>query len=243
MAINYGALVGSMQQGKTGEIFKVEEYLGVKGESKTHTYKIRFVVCGRMKTTSYSDIKNSRVTYNFKSLKNKHTTKKTKKVRKTTDKRRAKDKRIISLDIATNKTGSAIFIDGILLSSDVLVVSGELDTRINRMCKKIIDIIKTNNIELAIIEDIFLLQREDKSVTMYKALAKLQGALISYLIDNNVQYEMVLASVWKNKLFPSSNRVNGKEMSINYANNKYDKFFKEDEAEAICIGLWALSKL
>lgn len=59
--------------------------------------------------------------------------------------------------------------------------------------------------------------------------------LISYFILNQIEYQIIHPQTWKNKVV--GKKKVSKEETQSFLNEKYEIIFKEDEADAICIGL------
>lgn len=65
------------------------------------------------------------------------------------------------------------------------------------------------------------------------------GGLVFLLGLQNLPLSKVTPPQWRKKLFGSS-KV-GKQEAIDYVKEHFDKEVNDDEAEAICMGQWALS--
>jgi Holliday junction resolvasome RuvABC endonuclease subunit len=147
---------------------------------------------------------------------------------------------ILSLDQSTAVTGFAIFKDNNLKKSGCYKPSGDLFTRINQTKNYIKELIEDNDINFVFIEDI----QYQKNQRTYKILAGLQGVIIDLLIELNMQFEIVPPSRWK-----AWNQIGGKRREQQKENAKrkckdiYGREFYEDEADAVCIGLYALKRL
>lgn len=238
MAINYKALLGTVHKAKTGEVFMIEEYLG----TSLHKYNIRFTKNGKVKSTSYKSIKSRSVTFTFR--KQSKVAKKKKNVTAKKMQSIYNGETVFALDMASITSGYSVFKGtSYLLSGTISKSNKNKYIRINDMVNEIEFRIKKHGAKIIIIEDIFLLQRQEKSVMMYKTLANLQGALIDRLIKMGVRYHLVSASTWKSHFFKGKNdRNTGKALSLKYAKEMTGLDLNEDEAESFLIGLWYLSK-
>lgn len=147
---------------------------------------------------------------------------------------------ILALDQSTACTGYAIFINQNLEKSGIFKPSGELFERIHKTKEYIKELIQNNSIDYVFIEDI----QYQKNQKTYKILANLQGVIIDLLIELEIPFEVVPPSRWK-----AWNQIGGKrrEQQKENAKRKCQEIFKrevaEDEADAICIGLYALHLL
>lgn len=147
---------------------------------------------------------------------------------------------ILAIDQSTINTGFAIFIDNHLKKSGCYKPHGDLFTRINQTKNYIKELIEDNDINFVFIEDI----QYQKNQKTYKILANLQGVIINLLVELNIGFEIIPPSRWK-----SWNGIKGRKREQQKENTKkkvkeiFERDFKEDEADAICIGLYGLHVL
>lgn len=147
---------------------------------------------------------------------------------------------VLALDQSTVCTGFAIFINHNLEKSGIFKPSEELFKRIHQTKEYIRKLIKNNNIDYVFIEDI----QYQKNQKTYKILANLQGVIINLLVELNIQFEIIPPSVWK-----SWNGIKGRKRAEQKKNTQekckeiYGREAMEDEADAICIGLYGLHVL
>lgn len=145
--------------------------------------------------------------------------------------------KILALDQSTASTGFAVFIKNHLKKSSCYKPSGDLFTRINQTKNYIKELIEDNDINFVFIEDI----QYQKNQKTYKILANLQGVIINLLVELNIQFEIIPPSRWK-----SWNGIKGRKRAEQKENTKekvkemFGRDFEEDEADAICIGLYGL---
>lgn len=148
--------------------------------------------------------------------------------------------RILALDQSTALTGYAIFINQNLKKSGIYKPNGKLFERIHKTKEYIKELIQDNSIEYVFIEDI----QYQKNQRTYKILAGLQCVIIDLLIEKNIPFEIVPPARWR-----AWNQIGGKrrEQQKENAKRKCKEMFKrefyEDEADAVCIGLYALKRL
>lgn len=147
---------------------------------------------------------------------------------------------ILAIDQSTSSSGFAIFINQNLQQSGIYKPKGELFQRIHQTKEYIREIINENDIDYVFMEDIQY-QRNQKT---YKILANLQGVIIDLMVELKIPFEVVPPSRWK-----AWNQIGGKRRKEQKENAKrkcqeiFGREFKEDEADAIMIGLYGLKKL
>jgi len=147
---------------------------------------------------------------------------------------------ILALDQSTAVTGFAIFSNNNLKKSGYYKPSGDLFTRINQTKNYIKELIEDNDINFVFIEDI----QYQKNQKTYKILANLQGVIINLLVELNISFEIISPSRWK-----SWNGIKGRKRAEQKKNTQekckemLGREAIEDEADAICIGLYALHLL
>ena len=147
---------------------------------------------------------------------------------------------ILSVDQSTSCSGFAIFQGKNLIQSGIYKPKGELYNRIHQTKEYIRELINNNDIKYVFIEDIQY-QRNQKT---FKILANLQGVIIDLLIELNIQFEIIPPSRWK-----TWNGIKGRKREQQKENTKekvkeiFGREFHEDEADAICLGLYALHLL
>lgn len=149
--------------------------------------------------------------------------------------------KILALDQASSKTGYALFIDNELKSYGMIRPSKKLsnDNKIS-MLIRLSEFIKKENPDLILIEDVYMKKGPRFNVHTHKILSNVQGMIIYFCVLNNFKYEIIHPTTWKTGLI--GNGKLSKEDTQIYLKNKYNKTFKEDEADAIAIGLFYLLK-
>lgn len=147
---------------------------------------------------------------------------------------------ILAIDQSTSSSGFAIFQGKNLIQSGIYKPKGELYNRIHQTKEYIRELIDNNDIKYVFVEDIQY-QRNQKT---FKILANLQGVLVNLLVELDIPFEVVPPSRWK-----AWNQIGGKRRKEQKENAKrkckeiFGREFKEDEADAICIGLFGLKWL
>lgn len=147
---------------------------------------------------------------------------------------------ILSIDQSTSSSGFAIFTNKNLKKSGIFKPKGELFERIHYTKEYIRELIEDNNTDYVFLEDIQY-QRNQKT---YKILASLQGVLIDLMVELKIPFEVVPPNRWK-----AWNQISGKRREQQKENAKrkckemFRRDFFEDEADAVCIGLYGLKRL
>lgn len=157
--------------------------------------------------------------------------------------------RVLALDAATNITGFAIFDDGELVSYGTYKTNTESDTtaRINEMKKWLAAVLQEYNIDFVMLENIQLqtFGRNNYQVETYRVLANLQGVLLDTLFEACIDSDLVYSSTWRNycNVGDDKGRENKKKAAQEKVKLWYNQNCTQDEADAICIGKYAVSKL
>lgn len=145
--------------------------------------------------------------------------------------------RILALDQSTALTGYAIFTNQNLKESGIFKPTGELFERIHQIKEYIRELIQDNSIDYVFIEDI----QYQKNQKTYKILANLLGVLINLFVELEIQFEIVPPSRWKSwNGIKGRKRAEQKRNTIEKIKEIFGREATEDEADAICIGLYAL---
>ena len=159
---------------------------------------------------------------------------------------------LLALDQSTQTTGYAIFKDKELLTKGHIDPTGkDYIERISKLRKWVNNIINTLDGDLEIaIEDIQLQEFEpgggkraarDMGVTTYKKLAHVQGALLSLFAEHNIPYQIVSSNSWKSYCkIGGRQRNEQKKNAQDFVIMNYKIKPTQDEADAICIGHYAL---
>ena len=155
-------------------------------------------------------------------------------------------KRTLALDQATQLAGWSIFDDTELVAYGKIHLT-QIDAieRISQLRQWLINMLINWNPDLVAIEDIQLQSfsingKQKESVTTYKVLAQLQGALLVTLFEKNTPYLVAHVSSWRSHChITAKKRSDQKRAAQLLVKEKYDKDVTQDEADAICIGLYA----
>ena len=154
------------------------------------------------------------------------------------------DNYILALDQSTKNTGYAIYKNGNLIKANYISPDGDYLFRIVKLLqwlRKITqELLKEGTLKV-LIEEIQLQQipgtSRDVNVKTFKQLAHVQGAILEYLTENNISYDIISSSTWKSLCgIKGRNRQEQKKNAQNYVENTFGIKVNQDTADAICIG-------
>lgn len=151
--------------------------------------------------------------------------------------------KILCLDQATLKTGYSIWIDKELVTYGLLEVDPKEKNIIERMKLMrdlVVQLIELEQPNFIIFEDT---QMQNNKLT-FQQLSQFQGVLMAYFFDINIGFVIVKPTEWKGKCGIKGRKR--EEQKINtqlFVNDKFGFDVSEDEADAIGIGYWAVSKI
>lgn len=84
---------------------------------------------------------------------------------------------------------------------------------------------------------------EGDAVLTYKKLAHLQGVLMNYLYENQIDFQVVSPSTWRNySEIKGKTRTDKKKNAQLKVKKLYDVSVTQDEADAILIGTWGAAQ-
>lgn len=159
--------------------------------------------------------------------------------------------RILAIDQATKNSGWAVFDGKKLTSYGAYSASGNgADGRISNTRQWLESMVENWRPDKVYIEDIQLQNFAQKgnnaqgdNVLTYKILAQLQGVIINLLFDKKVDFEVVHVSSWrKHNNILGRTRTDQKTSARNRVKSWFEISVTEDEADAICIGIYATDK-
>lgn len=147
---------------------------------------------------------------------------------------------ILALDCSTKRSGYAFFKSDQIQYGAITSASTYPERRIGIMRDEIIKLIKENNIDTIVMEEV---RPDGLNLRTGKLLTWLQGcikvAIFEY--DKNIKIDFIGPSSWRSKLGIQGYRIKRKEQKkkdIEYANKKYNldlNSTQDDEADAIGI--------
>lgn len=151
--------------------------------------------------------------------------------------------KILAFDQATAITGWAVFTDGYLQRYGKINLKNEsldANARHIEMMRRIGAMISEIMPDKVILEGVYL----GKSAASLIVATQIQGAAMAYCLENGVDFEIITPKEWRNGLkFPSkAKRPVLKKMAQDLVMRNYEMKVTQDEADAICIGLFAMQK-
>lgn len=159
--------------------------------------------------------------------------------------------RVLSLDQATNITGWAIYDNKDLIAYGKIKFT-QIDTfeRMSKMRYWLLNMIENWQPDKVSLEDIQLQKfttrtgKENEAVTTYKVLAQLQGVLAVTCFEKNINPIIVHTATWRAhcKITSARSRNDLKRAAQLLVQNRFNKNVTQDEADAICIGLYVVEK-
>lgn len=151
--------------------------------------------------------------------------------------------KILCLDQATQLSGYSIWIDKKLITYGVLEVDPKEKNIIERMklmSDLVIQLIQLEKPNYIVIEDTQL-QNNTKT---YQQLSQFQGVLMAYFFNIDIGFTVVKPSEWKSYCkIKGRKREEQKKNTIAFVKDRFGFDVSEDEADAIGIGVWAMSQI
>lgn len=154
--------------------------------------------------------------------------------------------RILALDQASRISGWAIFDEDQLQQYGKIDVSKyyELGERLHQIRQEVKHLIENENIDLIILEDIYMDGQRVNNVQTFKALAEVFGVLYELCVDMEKPVEAVLAGTWKSTLgIKGKTRTEQKQNAQKWVIANYSVKPTQDECDAICIGAHKVSQM
>ena len=145
-----------------------------------------------------------------------------------------------TFDLATKKTGIAVWYDGKYKESYVINYEKieDIEERTELMGKKLISALNYFQPTLVYSEDSFRGQNP-KTV---KCLCRIHGIVMGWCLEHNVEYHFIMPSAWRKYIpgFPNgrnAKRPEQKAYAVQYVKDHYGfSSITDDQADAICIG-------
>ena len=141
---------------------------------------------------------------------------------------------MLSIDSSTKKTGIAIFVNG-KYKENILINLEEIKLMDERFAKMSLELIKTLNVytpKIIYIEETVVV----RNPSTQRFLTRLQGVIYGWAIINDCEFTTVRPTEWRKNV----KRDQLKEEAISYIKEIFNIDVNDDEAEAVCIGLYAL---
>ena len=155
--------------------------------------------------------------------------------------KQAGKQRVLALDDSTTITGWAVF------DNEELVGYGKIEMtqktpleRITALKQWMLSMITKWNPDVVAIEDI----QQQQNVQIFKVLAWLQGVLLNALFETKTQFEIVHVASWRSYCqVKGRSRSELKKNAQTRIKDWYDVSVSQDEADAICLGRYAIKEV
>lgn len=152
--------------------------------------------------------------------------------------------KVLALDQASVTTGYAIFEDDKLIDYGKFTIEDDdIAVRLVKIRNKVKDLIDNNNIEKVVFEEIQLQNNVVNNVQTFKVLSEVYGVILELVQEKELPYMTVLAGTWKSFLgIKGAKRQEQKRNAQQFILNTLLIKATQDVCDAICIGLYAISK-
>ena len=145
--------------------------------------------------------------------------------------------KIIGIDASTNKTGVAVFDNGLYVEHTLIDLHKIKDAseRIPKMMLAICGYLDKHNVDKIIMEESIM----TTNISTVKMLASLAGAVMYYAVSHNIKFELTLPTHWRKKIgLSQSNKIKRevlKAEAISAVKQEYGMNLTDDECESILI--------
>lgn len=158
--------------------------------------------------------------------------------------------RILALDQATNISGWSIYDNKELVAyGKIEFTQSDTIERMSKIRQWLVNMIENWKPDKIALEDIQLQKfankygREEGAVTTYKVLAQLQGTLMVTIFEKEITPIIVHTATWRSHCkIGAKSRNDQKRAAQLLVQKKFEKNVTQDEADAICIGLYVVEK-
>lgn len=149
--------------------------------------------------------------------------------------------RILALDDSTTTTGWAVFDNEELVGYGKIEMTQSSPTeRIAALKQWMLSMMVKWNPNRVAIEDI----QQQSNVQIFKVLAQLQGVLVNALFESKTDYDIVHVASWRSYCgVKGRSRTELKKNAQAKIKEWYDVSVTQDEADAICLGRYAVNEL
>jgi len=155
--------------------------------------------------------------------------------------KRAGTTRVLALDDSTTITGWAVFDGEELIGYGKIEMTQTSPTeRIAALHQWLLSSISKWKPDWVAIEDI----QKQENVQIFKVLSQLQGVLINTLFESKIDYKIIHSASWRSFCgIKGKNRTELKKNAQAQVKLWYDVSVTQDEADAICLGRYAVSEV
>lgn len=146
--------------------------------------------------------------------------------------------RVVSIDASTKCTGIALFIDSEYKEHTLIDLHTvkNTDIRLKRMMQEIKKVLNEYKPDLIVMEECLL----KVNVAAVKLLSYVAGAIISWSVDNDVEFIFKLPTEWRATIKivqgPKVTRDQLKQEAMDMVKEKFGLEVSDDIAEAILLG-------
>ena len=154
--------------------------------------------------------------------------------------KKANTERVLALDDSTTTTGWAVFDNEELVGYGKIEMTQSTPTeRISALKQWLYSMIAKWRPDRVAIEDI---QQQD-NVQIFKILAQLQGVLVNALFEGKMEYDIIHVASWRSYCaIKGRSRSELKKNAQAKIKEWYDVTVTQDEADAICLGRYAVKE-
>ena len=150
---------------------------------------------------------------------------------------------LLALDQATYTTGYTILKDGKISKVSHFTCSGsDLGVRLEQLRQHIQNLIKNNDIDEVVFEDIQLQDmngNKETGITTFKMLAEVLGVVRELLTEMRIKHSTVPPIKWKAHFkIAGKGRTAEKKLAQSYVLRNFNISCTEDEADSLCIALY-----
>lgn len=159
--------------------------------------------------------------------------------------------KILAFDQSSRTSGWSVFEDGKLIEYGKFTFSDEdFGKRLEKIRNKVSDMIDKYQPDEVVFEDIQLQAQGNtynygNNIATFKKLAEVFGVIYELVTERGLSNRAVLSTVWKGKLGLlhgyGQKREAQKQEAQSWVKENYNIKATQDEADAICIGIWASS--
>ena len=146
--------------------------------------------------------------------------------------------KMLSFDTSTSASGVAYFIDGVYISSTVLMANkkDKGDVRLDWMIKEIYRVMRNAKPDIVVIE-----QEKIGNSKITVMLSQLIGAVRAYCVDNDISYWLLEPAQWRSAIGvqkPGITRDQFKPLVMEWVKNNITtkEMISDDQSDAIAIG-------
>jgi Holliday junction resolvasome RuvABC endonuclease subunit len=151
---------------------------------------------------------------------------------------------MISIDSSSNKSGIAIFEDGLYAKHHLLDFSDnkQMEIRFEKMAKALINTVSHYKPNIIYMEETVVV----RNAQVQRFLTRLQGVIYAWCIMNDCEFNTIRPTEFRKELdFVQGKNVKREELkqqAINYVKKIYNLEVNDDVADAICIGCAVINK-